>query len=76
MSKVFKLCFERGGTRMNDNDIIKALEYCCGNIAREDDEECTEDVCYQAELPEERPPNAKPTILDSTGKFAVLMVSS
>lgn len=36
----------------SDEQIIKALEYCCGNI--KSDEECSEDMCYQASLPEDR----------------------
>lgn len=38
---------------MTDNDIIKALDYCCGNIEN-NDEECNEDMCYQVTLPESR----------------------
>ena len=38
---------------MNDNEIIKALNYCCGNIEN-NDEECNEDMCYQVCLPESR----------------------
>lgn len=34
---------------MTDNEIIKALEYCCGNK----EGEC-EEVCYQSGLPESR----------------------
>lgn len=37
---------------MTDEQIIKALEYCCGNI--KSDEECSEDMCYQVSLPEGR----------------------
>ena len=37
---------------MTDEQIIKAMEYCCGNI--KSDEECSEDMCYQASLPEDR----------------------
>ena len=37
---------------MTDNEIIKAMNYCCGNI--EKDGECKEDMCYQAALPEDR----------------------
>ena len=37
---------------MTDNEIIKALDYCCGN--QKFDEECSENVCYQAVLPEMR----------------------
>lgn len=40
-------------TRMTDNEIIKALNYCCGNI-KNNDEECNEDMCYQVTLPESR----------------------
>ena len=38
---------------MTDNDIIKALNYCCGNIKNNDDE-CQEDMCYQVCMPESR----------------------
>lgn len=38
---------------MTDNEIIKALNYCCGNI-KNNDEECNEDMCYQVCLPESR----------------------
>ena len=38
---------------MTDNEIIKALNYCCGNI-KNNDEECNEDMCYQVTLPESR----------------------
>lgn len=38
---------------MRDNEIIKALNYCCGNI-KNNDEECQEDMCYQVCLPESR----------------------
>lgn len=38
---------------MTDNDIIKALNYCCGNIEN-NDEECNKDMCYQVILPESR----------------------
>lgn len=38
---------------MTDNEIIKALNYCCGNIEN-NDEECNEDMCYQVTLPESR----------------------
>lgn len=38
---------------MTDNEIIKALNYCCGNI-KNNDEECQEDMCYQVCLPESR----------------------
>ena len=34
---------------MTDEQIIKAMEYCCGNI--KSDDECSEDMCYQASLP-------------------------
>ena len=37
---------------MIDEQIIKAMEYCCGNI--KSDEECSEDMCYQVSLPEGR----------------------
>lgn len=37
---------------MTDEQIIKAMEYCCGNI--KSDEECSEDMCYQVSLPEGR----------------------
>ena len=37
---------------MTDAQIIKAMEYCCGNI--KSDEECSEDECYQVSLPEDR----------------------
>lgn len=37
---------------MTDNEIIQAMNYCCGNI--EKDGECKEDMCYQATLPEDR----------------------
>ena len=37
---------------MTDEQIIKAMEYCCGNI--KSDDECSEDMCYQASLPEDR----------------------
>lgn len=37
---------------MKDNEIIKALNYCCGND--EHDEECNEKKCYQAVMPEMR----------------------
>ena len=39
-------------TSDSDEQIIKAMEYCCGNI--KSDEECSEDMCYQASLPEDR----------------------
>lgn len=38
---------------MTDDEIIKALNYCCGNI-KNNDEECNEDMCYQVCLPESR----------------------
>lgn len=38
---------------MTDKEIIKALNYCCGNI-KNNDEECNEDMCYQVCLPESR----------------------
>ena len=38
---------------MTDNEIIKALNYCCGNI-KNNDEECNEDMYYQVTLPESR----------------------
>lgn len=38
---------------MTDNEIIKALNYCCGNIGY-NDEECNKDMCYQVALPESR----------------------
>ena len=38
---------------MTDNEIIKSLNYCCGNI-KNNDEECNEDMCYQVTLPESR----------------------
>ena len=38
---------------MTDDEIIKALNYCCGNI-KNNDEECQEDMCYQVCLPESR----------------------
>ena len=37
---------------VSDNDIVEALEFCCGNI--EKGEECTKTMCYQAGLPENR----------------------
>lgn len=37
---------------MNDNDIIKALNHCCGNDKHDD--KCTEEKCYQVVLPEMR----------------------
>ena len=36
------------------DEIIRAMEYCCGNTKQGDDEECTEKVCYQCALPEDR----------------------
>ena len=38
---------------MTDEQIIKALEYCCGN-ERTNDDECSSGKCYQADLPESR----------------------
>lgn len=38
---------------MTDNEIIKALNYCCGNI-KNNDEGCNKDMCYQVTLPESR----------------------
>ena len=37
---------------MTDEQIIKALEYCCGNITF--DSECSAYGCYQVSLPEDR----------------------
>ena len=37
---------------MTDNEIIQAMNYCCGNI--KSDEESSEDMCYQVSLPEGR----------------------
>lgn len=37
---------------MTDEQIKKALDFCCGNHG--DDIECTEEVCYQCALPEDR----------------------
>lgn len=37
---------------MTDEQIIKALEYCCGNITFDSD--CSAHGCYQASLPEDR----------------------
>ena len=39
--------------KLTDNEIIKALNYCCGNIKNNDDE-CQEDMCYQVCMPESR----------------------
>lgn len=38
---------------MTDEQIIKALEYCCGN-ERTNDDECSSGKCYQVDLPESR----------------------
>ena len=37
---------------MTDEQIIKALEYCCGNITFDSD--CSTHGCYQVSLPEDR----------------------
>ena len=37
---------------MTDEQIIKALEYCCGNITFDSD--CSAHGCYQVSLPEDR----------------------
>ena len=47
-----------GKRRMTDNEIIKALNYCCGNI-KNNDEECNEDMCYQVNLSESRDEGAR-----------------
>lgn len=40
--------------KINDYEkIIKALDYCCGNI-KSNDEECSSKMCYQVDLPESR----------------------
>ena len=39
---------------MTENEIIKALDYCCENIPWEEDAECTKEKCYQCALPEDR----------------------
>ena len=43
---------------MTDNEIIKALNYCSGNI-KNNDEECNENMCYQVNLPESRDEGAR-----------------
>ena len=39
---------------MTENEIIKAMDYCCENIPWEEDAECTKEKCYQCALPEDR----------------------
>ncbi len=42
----------KGSEGMTDNEITKALEHCCGDSNT--NEECSEHICYQATLPEDR----------------------